>query len=49
MALADVRQRVLSLGLEPVVNTPDEFAAQIRIEVSRWSKVISQARIALSE
>jgi tripartite-type tricarboxylate transporter receptor subunit TctC len=49
MALTDVRQRVLSLGLEPVVNTPDEFAAQIRIEVSRWSKVISQARIALSE
>ena len=49
MALADVRQRVLSLGLEPVVNTPDEFAAQIRVEVSRWSKVIRQARIVLSE
>jgi len=46
MALADVRQGVSSLGLEPVVNTPDEFSAQIRSEVARWAKVIRQARIA---
>jgi tripartite-type tricarboxylate transporter receptor subunit TctC len=45
MVLADVRQRVSSLGLEPVVNTPDEFSAQITSEVARWSKVIKQARI----
>ena len=49
MTLDDMRQRVSSLGLDPVVNTPDEFAVQIRSEVSRWSKVIRQARITLSE
>jgi tripartite-type tricarboxylate transporter receptor subunit TctC len=49
LELPDVRQRVSSLGLEPVVNTPDEFAAQIQSEVSRWSKVIRQAHITLSE
>lgn len=45
MALPQVRERVLSLGLAPVVNTPDEFGAQIRSEVVRWAKVIRQARI----
>ena len=49
MALAGVRQRVAALGLDPIVNTPDEFSAQIRTEVSRWSKVIRQAHIAVSE
>jgi len=49
MALANVRQRLSSLGLEPVVNTPDEFSAQIKSEVARWSKVIRQARISVSD
>jgi tripartite-type tricarboxylate transporter receptor subunit TctC len=37
--------RLISLGLEPVVNTPESFAAQIKSEVARWSKVIRDARI----
>ena len=49
MVLADVRRRVAALGLEPVVNTPDQFSAEIRAEVARWSKVIRQARITVSD
>jgi len=49
MALADIRRRVVALGLEPVVNTPDEFTSEIRTEVARWSKVIRQARITVSD
>lgn len=49
MARADVREHVASLGLEPVVNTPDEFSAQIKSEVARWSKVIQQARISIAD
>jgi tripartite-type tricarboxylate transporter receptor subunit TctC len=45
MALANVRKRIALLGLEPVVNTPDEFRSQIESEVARWSKVVRQARI----
>lgn len=45
VALTDVRDRLTSLGLEPVVNTPASFAAQIKSEVARWSKVIRDARI----
>jgi len=45
VALTEVRDRLTSLGLEPVVNTPASFAAQIQSEVARWSKVIRDARI----
>ena len=49
LSLADVDRRVKSLGLEPVVNTPDEFSAQIKSEVARWAKVIRQARINVTD
>jgi tripartite-type tricarboxylate transporter receptor subunit TctC len=45
VALSEVMDRLISLGLEPVVNTPESFAAQIKSEVARWSKVIRDARI----
>jgi tripartite-type tricarboxylate transporter receptor subunit TctC len=45
VALSEVRDRLTSLGLEPIVNTPASFAAQIKSEVARWAKVIRQARI----
>ncbi|OAF12412.1 hypothetical protein AYJ54_06175 [Bradyrhizobium centrolobii] len=45
VALPEIRDRLTSLGLEPVVNTPASFAAQIKSEVARWSKVIRDARI----
>jgi len=34
-----------TLGLEPIGNTPAEFAAAIEFEMSRWAKVIKEARI----
>jgi tripartite-type tricarboxylate transporter receptor subunit TctC len=45
VALPEVRDRLSSLGLQPVVNTPASFAAQIKSEVARWSKVIREAGI----
>jgi len=45
MALPDVKQRVAALGFEPVVNTPAEFAAQIKAESVKWAKVIREAGI----
>jgi tripartite-type tricarboxylate transporter receptor subunit TctC len=41
----DVRERFESLGLEPVGNTPDEFAAFQRAEVAKWAKVVKDAKI----
>ena len=45
--LADpmVAERFRSFGAEPVGNTPAEFAAQFRVDVARFAKVIEQAKI----
>jgi tripartite-type tricarboxylate transporter receptor subunit TctC len=44
-SLSDIRQRFATLGLDLVVNTPDEFSALIRSELVRWSKVVRDAHI----
>jgi tripartite-type tricarboxylate transporter receptor subunit TctC len=45
VAMPDVKVRLVTLGFEPVVNTPEEFGAQIKTEVARWTRVIREARI----
>jgi tripartite-type tricarboxylate transporter receptor subunit TctC len=45
VALPDVKERFEVLGLDPVTNTPDEFAAQIRTEIAKWGRVIHDANI----
>jgi len=48
-ALAEpaIRERYAVLGIEPVGNTPEQFAAQIRDDLARWEKVVKQAGIKL--
>jgi tripartite-type tricarboxylate transporter receptor subunit TctC len=41
----EVRERLLLQGLEPVGNTPDEFAAYVKQQIAQWTKVIRQAGI----
>jgi len=45
VALPDINERFAVLGLEPVANTPEQFAAQIKIEIAKWGKVINDAHI----
>jgi tripartite-type tricarboxylate transporter receptor subunit TctC len=45
MASPDVRQKMLAIGFEPVVTTPEEFAARIRSEIPRWGKIVREANI----
>jgi tripartite-type tricarboxylate transporter receptor subunit TctC len=45
VALPDIRERFEVLGLDPVANTPEAFAAQIKVEIEKWSKVIRGANI----
>ena len=44
---ADVRQRLVAMGNEPVGTRPKEFDAFIKEEIPRWSKVILDAKIKL--
>ena len=45
VASPDIKERFEVLGLEPSANTPEEFAAQIKVEIAKWSKVIHGANI----
>ncbi len=47
LALNDVRDRLRDLGYEPVASTPQEFAAYIKAELDKWTKVIKAAGIRL--
>jgi tripartite-type tricarboxylate transporter receptor subunit TctC len=45
IALPDMRERLVTLGFEPVGNTPEECAAQFRTELAKWAKIIRAASI----
>ena len=45
LALPDLRAKLADLGLEGIGNSPDEFAAAIKSEISKWAKVIKEAGI----
>jgi tripartite-type tricarboxylate transporter receptor subunit TctC len=45
LADPDVRARYEVLGIEPVGNAPDAFAAQIKADLARWEQVVKQAGI----
>jgi tripartite-type tricarboxylate transporter receptor subunit TctC len=45
LALPDIRERITAQGFDMVASTPEQFAAQIRVEVEKWGKVIRAAGI----
>ncbi len=45
IALPDMKERLATLGYEPVANTPGACAAQLRAELAKWTKVIRAAGI----
>ena len=45
MQLADIRDKLAALGSEAVGSTPAAFAAHLRAEHDKWSKVVRQAGI----
>jgi tripartite-type tricarboxylate transporter receptor subunit TctC len=41
----EVAQRYTTLGIDPVGSTPDEYAAQNRIDVEKYAKVVKTANV----
>ena len=37
-----------ALGLEPIADTPEEFAVWIKTELAKWAKVIQVANIRIN-
>ncbi len=42
---ADVKEKIAFVGAEPSGNTPDQFAAFIRVEASKYARIIKAANI----
>jgi len=47
LALPDIRERFKAAGAEPVGSRPEEFGRFLRTEISKWTKVVTQAKIRL--
>jgi len=45
LADAEVKQRLLGLGIEAKASTPDEIAARLKSDIDKWRKVIEKAGI----
>jgi tripartite-type tricarboxylate transporter receptor subunit TctC len=41
----DVQERLAGLGFKAVANTPDQFGARIKLEIEKWGKVVSDAKL----
>ncbi|MBI4204683.1 MAG: tripartite tricarboxylate transporter substrate binding protein [Betaproteobacteria bacterium] len=45
VALPDVKERVVGLGFDIIASSPQQFSAQIKTEVEKWTKVVKNAGI----
>ena len=49
VALPDLAKRMDALGFVPVVNTPEEFGAWLKVELPKWAQVIRDANMKLEQ
>ena len=43
----EIREKIVSLGMEPSNTTPDEFAAFMRSETAKWAQAVALAKVRL--
>ena len=43
LALSDMREKLLSLGIEPIGSTPEQFTNHLIKEIARWTPLIQKA------
>jgi tripartite-type tricarboxylate transporter receptor subunit TctC len=48
LARPDMKERMRALGFEPIGDPPDKFAAYVRAEVAKWSKVVREAGVSIN-
>jgi len=47
VALPDIRERLVSLGMQPLISTPEQFTALMADDLAKSSAVIKTANIGL--
>jgi tripartite-type tricarboxylate transporter receptor subunit TctC len=45
LGVAEAKERIATLGFDIIASTPEQFAAQIKVEIDKWGKVIRAAGI----
>ena len=45
VAEPDVKEKLATLGFNPIANTPDEFGVRIKAEIEKWGKVVRGAKL----
>jgi tripartite-type tricarboxylate transporter receptor subunit TctC len=45
LALPEVKDRLVTQGIDPIGNTPEQFAAYIRSEIVKWAKIIKSTGV----
>ena len=48
LAGADVKARIKTLGYDMIASTPEEFGAQVKNDVARWSEVVKRANVPMN-
>jgi tripartite-type tricarboxylate transporter receptor subunit TctC len=41
----DTKERLAALGLEPAGGSPEQFSAQLKVEMEKWTKIIRAAKL----
>jgi tripartite-type tricarboxylate transporter receptor subunit TctC len=41
----ETRERLAAIGLEPVGDSPEQFSAELKVEMEKWTKIIRAAKI----
>jgi tripartite-type tricarboxylate transporter receptor subunit TctC len=45
LKLPDIRERMVTLGLDPAGGTPEAFGRFVREDIARWAKVIKESGV----
>jgi tripartite-type tricarboxylate transporter receptor subunit TctC len=45
LALSDVKERLATIGFDPIESTPDGFSTHMAAETAKWTKVVRDANI----
>ncbi len=41
----DTRERLAAIGLDPIGDSPEQFSAQLKVEMEKWTRIIRAAKI----
>ncbi len=49
LSIPDIREKLLSQGMEPYVTSPDQFSSLMKIDLAKYNKIINNANIKLEQ